>query len=144
LPALVFPTGDFQPFTKILSSEVNGKFNAIKTLLNTTKLDSTNVQQYGLSLDRLNGVVVNGFIADDASGHVVALTTSANQTVYTSTNGVVTVGQLPAIAGGTGLSYVLTSVDTGKVLQVNATGSALTFDTTPPPATDKVLAFYNF
>ena len=53
MPTLSYPSGDFQPFTKILSAEVNGKFNAIRTLLNTTKLDSTNVQQYGLTRDRL-------------------------------------------------------------------------------------------
>jgi hypothetical protein len=109
MPALVYPTGNFQPFTKILSSEVNGKFNSITTLLNTTKLDSTNVQQGGLTYDRL------------------AVQTSV-QVVVTDTLGVATVAQfLPVVNGGLGFSYAATTADIGKVLVVNEAGTALTF-----------------
>lgn len=144
MPVLVYPTSDFQPFTKILSSEVNGKFNAIKTLLNVTGLDSTNIQVKGITLDRLNGGVNNGLIGNSATGSVVALTTSANQTIFTSTDGTVVVGALPARAGGTGLTYVVSTLDAAKVLQVNATGTALTFDTSPQPPALKVYSYYRF
>jgi hypothetical protein len=113
MPALSYPTGDFQPFTKILSSEVNGKFNAIKTLLNTTKLDSTNVQQNGLSWDRLTTQTASYLAATDVTGH---LTVQA----------VATVAQ-----GGTGINYAPVLADASKVLQVNQAGSALTFDSVP-------------
>ncbi len=56
MPILTYPTADFTPFTKILSSDVNGKFNAIKTLLNTTGLDNTNIQNAGISITKLNGI----------------------------------------------------------------------------------------
>lgn len=126
MPALSYPTGDFQPFTKILSSEVNGKFNAIKTLLNTTKLDSTNVQQNGLSWDRLT----------TQTSLNVAVTNSSGQLTITP---FITTEQ-----GGLGFAYTATSLDTAKVLQVNQAGTAFTLDTTPPPATVKVLNFYTF
>ncbi len=144
MPALTYPSGDFQPFTRILSSEVNGKFNAIRTLLNTTKLDDTNYQDNGMSLVKLKGVINNAFIANSTTGVVTALTTAANQTVFTSTDGTVVVGQLPPQAGGTGVSYTVSTLDIGLVLQVNSTGTALTFSTTPEPATNKIYSFYNF
>lgn len=123
MPNLVFPTGDFQPFTKILSSEVNGKFNAIKTLLNVTKLDYTNVQTANLlyaSQLSMQAVITN------ATGQ---LTTSA---------------ALPVGQGGTGFSYVPTTLDIQKVVQVNASGTGLTLDTAPQPPTGKVFSFYRF
>lgn len=49
MPNLVYSVADFQPFTVIRSSEVNAKFNDIKTLLNTTKLDDTNLQDNGIT-----------------------------------------------------------------------------------------------
>lgn len=126
MPALVFPTGNFQPFTKILSSEVNGKFNSITTLLNTTKLDSTNVQQGGLTYDRL------------------AVRTSV-QVVVTDTLGVATVAQfLPSINGGLGFSFASTTLNANKVVQSNSAGSMLTLDSAPEPPTLKVLSFYRF
>jgi hypothetical protein len=118
MPTLVYPTADFQPFTKILSSEVNGKFNAIKTLLNTTKLDSTNVQQNGLSWNRLTTQTSLQVAVTDTLGQ---LTTSA----------FITTAQ-----GGTGLAYTATTLDVGKVLQVNTAGTALTFSGIPGAATN--------
>ena len=126
MPALSYPTSDFVPFTKILSSEVNGKFNAIKTLLNTTKLDSTNVQSGGLSLDRL------------------AVQTSV-QVVITNTVGVLAVTQfLPAVNGGLGFSFSPTTLSANLVVQANSTGSALTLDVVPSPVYDKIYALYRF
>lgn len=126
MPALTYPSGDFAPFTKILSSEVNGKFNAIATLLNTTKLDSTNVQQYGLSYDRLT------------------LQTSV-QVAVTDTIGRLSVTQaLPSVNGGFGFSFTPTTVQANQVLQVNALGTALTFGSTPEGPAGKLYAFNHF
>ncbi len=144
MPVLTYPTGDFQPFTRILSSEVNGKFNAISTLLNTTKLDDTNYQDNGMSLIKLKGNINNALIGNNTSGQVTAFTTNPNQTIFTSTDGSVQVGPLPTRAGGTGFSYAISTVDASLVLQVNSSGTALTFGSTPEPSTGKIFAFYNF
>lgn len=126
MPALSYPTGDFQPFTKILSSEVNGKFSAIKTLLNTTKLDSTNIQQNGLSWDRLT-------------------TQTSLQVAVTNTLGQLTVTPFITTAqGGLGFTYAATTADTQKVLQVNSTGTALTFGAVPSGPGQQIYNFYRF
>lgn len=123
---LVYPTGDFQPFTKILSAEVNGKFNAITTLLNVTKLSDTNVQQNGLSLSRLT--VGTSFTA-----------------VYYDTTGQPTAGILPLLAGGTGLAIVPASQSPGDVLQINNAGTALIVGApTAVPAPARIFNFYRF
>lgn len=126
MPTLVLPYPSFQPFTKILSSEVNANNTAITTLLNITKLDSTNVQQGGLSYDR------------------IAVTTS-NQVVVTSSAGVLTTTTtLPLANGGLGFSPTLTTLNIGQVVQVNQLGTALTLDTVPDASTGKIYAFYRF
>jgi hypothetical protein len=53
MPALTYTVSDFTPFTKIVSADVNSRFTDIKTLLNTTGLDDTNVQTAGLSITKL-------------------------------------------------------------------------------------------
>lgn len=123
---LIYPTGDFQPFTKILSAEVNGKFNAITTLLNTTKLSDTNVQQNGLSWDRLTLQV-------------------SSQVAVTNTLGQLTVTAiLPAINGGLGFSFASTTLNAGLVVQANSTGSALTIDAGPTPPSVKMYQWNHF
>lgn len=144
MPALVYPSADFQPFTKILSAEVNGKFNAITTLLNTTKLDSTNVQAGGLTLDRLAGGTNNAFLANNSSATPTAVASAANQTLYTNGSGVPTAGTLPVAAGGTGLALTLSASDADKVVAVNAGGTALELRATPEPQTLKIFSFYRF
>lgn len=126
MPALSYPTGDFVPFTKILSSEVNGKFNAIRTLLNTTKLDSTNVQQGGLTYDR------------------IAVTTSM-QIVGTDSTGVMTTQALVlASQGGLGFAFTSSTLNASLVVQANAGGTALTLQAVPASAANKVYSFYRF
>ena len=49
MPALSYSVSDFTPFTKIRSADVNTRFNDIKTLLNTTGLDDTNLQNAGIT-----------------------------------------------------------------------------------------------
>jgi hypothetical protein len=123
MPSLVYPSGDFQPFTKILSSEVNGKFNAIKTLLNTTKLDYSNFQLTAM----------------------VSATQTSVQVAVTDTLGVLSLTQfLPSVNGGFGFSFTPTTLQIAKVLQVNNSGSALTFDAVPSAPGSKIYNFYRF
>jgi hypothetical protein len=123
---LTYPTGDFVPFTKILSSEVNGKFTAISTLLNTTKLSDTNLQDQGISWTKLTLQAVSKVAVTDTIGQL---------TVVTS---------LSTVLGGLGFSYTPTSVDAAKVMQVNAAGSALTLDTTPVSPSIKMYQWNHF
>lgn len=55
MPNLTYTSSDFpfQAFTKIYSADINQCYNDIKTLLNTTGLDDTNVQTAGLSIGKL-------------------------------------------------------------------------------------------
>ncbi len=123
---LVYPTGNFVPFTKILSSEVNGKFNAITTLLNTTKLSDTNLQDHGISWIKLTLQAVS-------------------QVAVTDTLGQLTVTPfITSPQGGTGFAYTPTTLDISKVLQVNSTGTALTLDAVPSPPVLNILSYYNF
>ncbi len=126
MPQLVYPSGDFQPFTKILSAEVNGKFNAIKTLLNTTKLNDDNLQDQGISWTKLT-------------------LQAASQVAVTNTLGALTyTAVLPVSNGGLGFAPTLTTTDANLVVQVNQAGTALTLSTTPEPGTSKIYSFYRF
>lgn len=51
MPLLTYTAASFPftAFTKIISADVNTCFNDIKTLLNTTKLDDTNIQNAGIT-----------------------------------------------------------------------------------------------
>lgn len=49
MPLLSYTVSDFTPFSKILSADVNSRFTDIKTLLNTTGLDDTNLQNAGIT-----------------------------------------------------------------------------------------------
>jgi hypothetical protein len=123
---LVYPTGDFVPFTKILSSEVNGKFNAIKTLLNVTKLSDTNLQDHGISWIKLT-------------------LQAASQVAVTDTLGQLTVTAiLPSSNGGLGFSFASTTLNAGLVVQANSVGSALTLDAVPTSPVVRVLAWSYF
>lgn len=126
MPALVYPTGPFQPFTKILSSEVNGKFSAITDLLNITKLNDTNIQDRGISWIKLT-------------------LETASQVAVTDTLGALTVAAfLPTANGGLGFIFTPSTLDIGQVVQVNQAGTALTIDTVPDAPTGKIYAFYRF
>src|SRR5574343_650306 len=107
MPNLSYTVADFIPFTKLLSADVNSRFNDIKTLLNTTKLDTTNIQQYGIARDRIAGGTANYAIYNDASGY---LTQAAS---------------LPTTAGGLGFIPTISAGNAGKVVGVNDAGSAL-------------------
>lgn len=77
MPNLTYTLSPFLPFTKIASADANQFFTDIKTLLNTTKLDSTNVQQYGLTRDRIGTGTASHVIINDGSGYLSSEATLA-------------------------------------------------------------------
>lgn len=77
MPLLVFTSTGFPfvPFTKIFSADVNQTFNDIKTLLNTTKLDDTNLQNAGITpTTKLNqtGSTAGQFLSSNGSAVIWA------------------------------------------------------------------------
>lgn len=120
----------FQPFTKIYSSDINSMFSTIQTLLNTTKLDSTNVQAHGL--------IRNGATSNLAAG-------TANYAVYNDANGDLTeAASLPITCGGLGFNPSLSSAVAQQVIAVNATGTALQLQAVPATPGTNVFNYYQF
>ena len=92
---------------------MNGKFNAITTLLNVTKLNYVNVQTGGLLYNNMT-------------------VTTSMQIVGTDSAGVMTTQALVlASQGGTGFAFTSTTLNASKVVQSNAAGTALTLDVVP-------------
>lgn len=123
MPALVYSYADFVANTKILSAQVNAKYNDIKTLLNTTKLDDANIQDAGITrATKLKLGTANHVVINDVTG---AMSSEA---------------QLSTTRGGTGVNLSLQVTDALKVLRVNSIGTA--FELQP---LDESLAgkFYN-
>ena len=116
MPLLSYSYADFTPNTVIQSAQVNAKFNDIKTLLNTTKLDDTNIQNAGLTrATKLKTGTANYVLINDGTG---AMSEEA---------------ALSPTRGGLGTSLTLTGADTGKPLVVNGSGTG--FDATNAPET---------
>lgn len=87
MPLLVFTSTGFPfvPFTKIFSADVNQTFNDIKTLLNTTKLDDTNLQNAGITpTSKLNtsGSTAGQFLGSNGSAVVWTNNPLSNQFNY--------------------------------------------------------------
>lgn len=116
MPTLSYTSSDFpfQPFAKIYSADVNQCFTDISTLLNTTKLDSTNVQVHGLT--RL------GSSSNLAAGTVGAL----------------------MVNDGSGNMSELVLGSPGQVVQVNGAGTGFSVGSTPNPATLNIFNTQNF
>lgn len=123
MPLLTIPNS-FTPFTKILSASVNANFTAITTLLNTTKLDSTNVQQYGLTRDRLAAGTASHVIINDGSGNL------SSEAVLAVTRG--------------GLGVALTPSVVDDVIKVNSAGTAFETGSSPTPPPVKIFNLYHF
>lgn len=121
----------FVPFTKIYSADINSMFNLLKTLLNTTKLDSTNVQAHGLTRYTSSSNLAAG---------------TANYAVYNDANGDLTeAAALPALQGGTGLTITVGSQNPGDVVQINSTSTGFTCSApTGVAASLRVFQFYNY
>lgn len=133
MPNLVYTSSDFPftPFTKIYSTDVNQCFNDIKTLLNTTKLNSTNIQVHGLTRQTSSSNIAAG---------------TANHVVINDANGdFSSEAQLALSRGGTGLNVVPGSHMPGDVVQINLAGTALEVSApTGVPASLRIFQFYNF
>lgn len=115
----------FQPFTKIYSADINAMFAAVQTLLNTTKLDDTNLQDAGITrATKLKAGTANYVLINDSNGKVSEE------------------AQLAITRGGTGLNITIGSQSPGDVIQVNAAGNALTVG--PPTGVPAMLRVYNF
>lgn len=131
MPLLVYTSSDFpfQPFTKIYSADINQCYNDIKTLLNVTKLDHTNVQAHGLT--RLG-----------SASNLIAGT--ASYAVFNDSNGDLSeAAQLPTAQGGLGFNATPSGIaDAGKVVAVNPSGSALQLQTVPSPPAQNVSNYY--
>lgn len=118
----------FQPFTKIFSADINLMFSTIQTLLNTTKLDQTNIQAHGLTRYTSSSALVAG---------------TANYAVYNDSNGDLTeAAQLPTAQGGLGFAPLLAG-NAGLVIGVNGSGTGLQLQPSTSP-TGNVFAFQNF
>lgn len=125
MPLLTYPTSDFVPFTKILSADMNGKLNAIKTLLNVTGLDDTNIQNVGITrATKLKTGTASYVIINDGTGAM-----SEEATL--------------AISRG-GLGTALMPTVSGQVIQVNAGGTGFTLAAPPTSATGNIFNYYRF
>lgn len=86
MPLLTYsaPSFPFTAFTKIISADVNTMFTDIRTLLNTTGLDNTNIQNAGinpLTKLSLSGGTLGQFLSNNGSAVIWAsnpLTTQFN------------------------------------------------------------------
>lgn len=132
MPLLTYTAGSypFQPFTKILSADVNSNFNVIQTLLNTTKLDDTNVQ-------------VNGLTRNGATSRLKAGT--ANYVVINGSDGNMSEeATLSPARGGLGITIGLPdATKAGYIPQVNAGGTAFTLVPVPVTSASSLYSFYN-
>lgn len=121
----------FQPFTKIYSSDINSMFSTIQTLLNTTKLDMTNIQSHSLTRYTSSSALVAG---------------TANYVVYNDANGDLTeAAQLPTAQGGLGANLTPSGVaDATKVIAVNAAGNGFQLQSVPSTPGGNIFNFYRF
>lgn len=110
MPALTYSSSNFPftPFTKIYSADVNTCFTDIRTLLNTTGLDDTNIQNAGITRSTKLKVGTANYVLKNASDG----TMSEEQYLATSRGGL----NANVTPSGT--------VDTGKALVVNSAGTA--------------------
>lgn len=117
----------FQPFTKIYSADVNAMFTTISTLLNTTKLDSVNVQAHGLTRYTSASNLAPG---------------TANYAVYNDSNGDLTeAAQLPTAQGGLGANLSPTGVtQAGQAIVVNPAGNGFVLS----PSNSAASNLYNY
>jgi len=144
MPALTYTASDFPftPFTKILSNSVNTCFTDIRTLLNTTGLDDTNLQNAGitratkLKVGTTNAVIIN----NNTTGAMSELTAVANTAVYFNASGVPTAGDLPLNSGGTGASLAAGNDD--DVLKFSS--GVIVVGVAPVPPSIKIYNFNTF
>jgi len=144
MPNLSYTASDFPftPFTKMLSNSVNTCFIDIRTLLNTTKLDDTNLQDAGITrATKLKAGTAKALVVNhNTTGVMSELTSVTNGAVYFNASGNPTAAALPLLSGGTGASLVVGNED--EVLGV--TGGAIVFKVSPTPPPIKIFSYNNF
>jgi hypothetical protein len=133
MPLLVYTSADFPfvPFTKIFSADINQCYNDIKTLLNTTKLDMSNIQSQVLTRTGTSAALVPG---------------TANAVVINDSNGNLTdEAQLATSRGGLGFNCTPSGIsDASKVPSVNSTGTGFQLAAVPATPGGNVFNYYNF
>lgn len=139
MPNLSYSVADFVPLTKILSADVNSRFQDIKSRFNwdgttaTTGLGDSNIISNSVSgngltrATKLKPGTANFVVINDGTGKM-----SEEVTLNVS-------------RGGTGLAIVPGSQNPGDVLQVNSTSSALVIGApTGVPASLRLYQFQQF
>lgn len=126
MPALTYTSANFPftPFTKIYSADINTCLNDIKTLLNTTGLDDTNIQNAGITRGTKLKLGTAGYVVINSGTGAM----SEEQYLATSRGG------LNADVTPAGAS------DSGKALVVNAAGTAFQL----APVSNSPLTLYAF
>jgi hypothetical protein len=127
MPLLVYSYPAFTPNTVIQSAKVNAKFDDIKTLLNTTGLDDTNIQAAGITrATKLKAGTANYVVINGADGKMSEE------------------AQLSTTRGGTGASFTLSSANALQILQVNSGGTALQLAAVPEGPAARLYNFNRF
>lgn len=82
MPTFTYSNSDFVAFTKARASDVNTRYNDIKTFFNTTKLDFDNIQTAGVRSTNLSGfgATTGQFLA--YNGSIVLFTDNPLATQY--------------------------------------------------------------
>jgi hypothetical protein len=126
---LSYTESDFEPFTKILASAANSKFNDVKSRLNWDGTTATT----GLGDDNLQSNTVSGGGLTRATKLKVG---TANYVLINDSNGKISEeAQLNTTRGGIGFSPTVSLANAGKAVVVNDAGSALALGT---PSVDRI------
>lgn len=127
MPLLVYSYPDFTPNTVILSAQVNAKYNDIKTLLNTTKLDDDNLQDGGITrATKLDNGTADYVVINNGSGAM-----SEEAVLATS-------------RGGLGVALTPSLADANKFIRVNAGGTAYELTASAESAAQKFYALNRY
>jgi hypothetical protein len=127
MPLLVYSYPDFTPNTIIQSSKVNAKYNDIKTLLNTTKLDDSNVQDAGLTRStKLKPGTASYVVVNDGTGKMSEE------------------AALSPLRGGLGIVITLATTLAGQVPQVSSDGTTFVMGPAPESAGSRIYNSFRF
>jgi hypothetical protein len=148
MPALTYSNADFVAGTKAQAAAVNTRFTDIKTLLNTTGLDDTNLANAGITrATKLKTGTVKAFVINhDTTGVMSELVPGNSKVIVTDSSGIPSsVSQLATTMGGTGVSLSPAAGQPGDVIQVNAAQNA--FELAAPsgvPASLRIFQYNSF
>lgn len=106
MPTFTYSNSDFVAFTKARASDVNTRFNDIKTFFNTTGLDYTNLQTGGVRNTNLSG---NGASTGQFLAYNGTIVTWTNNPLSSQFNRVV--GSAAQVSAGTaGYSTIASAI----------------------------------